>query len=393
MGCTSSNSEKFSVKDSSFANVAFLPDFFDHYYLDKKLTQGQFAQVRALAKLPSAYVAVDEEIKLNDEGNTGSKGRCAKILDLRDRRRPGKACPEKRDLAAMEVHHWKSVGHHPNCAKLVGAYLYENICFIVTEKCNRSLYHHMKDMPDLTELSLAKLVHQMLSALCHLHSVRLVHRDVRADNFLVGGMLGDTVKLCDFGLATSLPAQGKVYGPVGTAGFMCPEMLTEGWYDEKADIWSLGVTVYALLFGNFPCQSKGTEGDVMIQSWPPSSELADKESRSPEASDFVHALLQPCAENRPSAAEASNHSYMATVATGRDMNGVAMPSLRPMLDSARMAGAIATVDMSQRTDLDNLVSKVQFQKLGVRMPDDWKSHQVSMAMATFSLKESRFAGA
>jgi serine/threonine protein kinase len=246
------------------------------------------------------------------------------------------------------------------------------------EKCRDSLYNYMADTPDLTEESLGKLVYQMLAALSHLHSYRLVHRDVKPDNFLVGGADGSTVKLCDFGHAAFLPKEGKLCEPVGTYGFMCPQMLRGELYDAKADIWSLGVTVYVLLFGTFP----------YAFNKPPRFKAADEmqEPCSTDASSFVRELLQPDDEHRPSASEALDLPYMTTIGTPRDMNSEALPSLHPMLELAQQAGAIAPHDIYRKTALDDSMSKVQFDKLGVRMPDAWKTHQISMERVSFSSK-------
>jgi serine/threonine protein kinase len=181
-------------------------------------------------------------------------------------------------------------------------------------------------MSDLTEASLGKIVHQMLAALVHLHSFRLVHRDVHPDNFLVGGTLGDTVKLCDFGRAAFLLEDGKLCKPAGTYAFMSPQMLTGEEYDEKTDIWSLGVTVYAFLFGAFPYEFNGVDiskVQAVTTCNPPKFEAASemKESRSSDASNFVRALLQSDVEHRPCASEAFDLPYMKMVGTSCDMNG------------------------------------------------------------------------
>merc|ERR1712190_715142 len=115
---------------------------------------------------------------------------------------------------------------------------------MVMERCHCSLFDHIKNMPDLTERTLGHIFWQMLQSLSHLHSVQVVHRDVKPANFLVGGESGQIVKLCDFGLSDRLPKQRKLFDIVGTPPYLCPEMLREEGYDCKSDVWSLGVLAY-----------------------------------------------------------------------------------------------------------------------------------------------------
>jgi serine/threonine protein kinase len=95
----------------------------------------------------------------------------------------------------------------------------------------------------------------------HLHSNSIVHRDIKLDNILIiDGEEGATAKLADFGFATILPqGQKHLSSFKGTRrGYMAPEIhicredptLT---YDGKAaDVFALGVVLFALVLGRLP---------------------------------------------------------------------------------------------------------------------------------------------
>lgn len=99
-------------------------------------------------------------------------------------------------------------------------------------------------------------------ALLHLHSNSIVHRDIKLDNILIfdhekGGI---TAKLADFGFATSLRSdQNTLNSYKGTRrGYMAPEIHackedSNKHYDPKAaDIFALGVVLFALVLGRLP---------------------------------------------------------------------------------------------------------------------------------------------
>jgi serine/threonine-protein kinase len=92
-------------------------------------------------------------------------------------------------------------------------------------------------------------VRQAALGLQHAHERGVIHRDVKPSNLLVCGAV---VKLTDFGLAL-LPGQERAGRVVGTPGYLAPEQALEPRStDERADLYSLGCTLYFLLTGRVP---------------------------------------------------------------------------------------------------------------------------------------------
>jgi serine/threonine protein kinase len=95
---------------------------------------------------------------------------------------------------------------------------------------------------------------QILLGLQHLHSLNIVHRDIKGDNLLLSE---GHVKLADFGTAKRFEEMATMKGTLSVAGtplWMAPEVLTgaanrraEKKYDTKADVWSVGCTVVEML--------------------------------------------------------------------------------------------------------------------------------------------------
>jgi len=202
------------------------------------------------------------------------------------------------------------------------------------------------------------------------------HRDIKPDNFLVGGEGGQVVKLCDFGLSALIPREGVVAGIFGTAPFMSPEMLYGRWYDDKTDVWSFAVIVYALLFGSFPYTPEERSSPAMkvairagtTPSFQPAATgcgVASRGSRSPVRSEaamqLVKTLLDRDQHSRPSAREALGMILICESLHGCHLPHLDLPTLRPMLHAAKKIGVFETRDPTEVTADDVLLNQLQTQ--------------------------------
>ena len=94
---------------------------------------------------------------------------------------------------------------------------------------------------------------QALRALAYIHARGLIHHDVKPSNLVVAG---DTVKLLDFGLAGARTS--KLDGIRGTVRYLAPEIAKGGPIDERADLYSLGVTLYQVTTRRLPFEGETT---------------------------------------------------------------------------------------------------------------------------------------
>ncbi|MCO5580482.1 hypothetical protein L7F22_034350 [Adiantum nelumboides] len=114
----------------------------------------------------------------------------------------------------------------------------------------------------LTESQVAEIFFAALRAVAFCHGRGIMHGDIKMENLLLPceGCNYTEIKLADFGFASEfwdLSGQRKmVYRGRGTLPYMAPEMLKARPYDEKADIWSLGVLLFFLLCWQYPFQGK-----------------------------------------------------------------------------------------------------------------------------------------
>ncbi|GFN96515.1 tkl family protein kinase [Plakobranchus ocellatus] len=99
--------------------------------------------------------------------------------------------------------------------------------------------------------TICRYVFQISHALFDIHSLKIVHGDIKLDNILVDAELNP--RICGFDLSECLPpVQNHIEGRRGTAGFIAPEMDLDprGRFDGfKTDAYSLGAVLVCLLFG------------------------------------------------------------------------------------------------------------------------------------------------
>ncbi|CAJ1965565.1 unnamed protein product [Cylindrotheca closterium] len=211
--------------------------------------------------------------------------------------------------------------HHPHILELFDVFEESSYIHIVSELCmGGELYERIGSGDwNATEKESAKLLLNILSAIAYLHENGVVHRDLKASNFLFATKSTNTnVKIIDFGLARKLPLTESANGTivdhrlttkVGTAYYVAPEVLLQDSYDSKCDIWSIGVIAFLVLSrGKLPyCGQDEKQTLAMVKdqklhcTYEP-AEIWDELDKS--AKDFCQALMQRDPAVRPTAKEA-----------------------------------------------------------------------------------------
>lgn len=208
--------------------------------------------------------------------------------------------------------------HHPNIMKLYHFYEDPKRYLLITDICKGGdLYECIKEKR-LNAKEGAICLKQILSAVDLMHQLKIVHRDLKPENVLLEAR-GDVnqIKIIDFGTARFFNNSDLMTEKIGTFSYMAPEIFSSGGYDEKCDIWSIGVIAYVIMVGKFPIEEVDERKMVkQIEKWDPDTCKAfnDEEFRKidPDAQDFIQRCLQR-AENRQSAAELMQHKFIRLV--------------------------------------------------------------------------------
>jgi len=179
------------------------------------------------------------------------------------------------------------------------------------------VFDRLEEQPNYhySEIQCAKIVKQMVNSIRYLHSKKVIHRDLKLENFLFDDEVSDNIRLIDFGLSKHFVQDGDKHNDaVGTPYTIAPETI-KGEYDEKVDVWALGVITYLLLSGDPPFGGMDGEALMTIRQnildcnlvfEPP--EIWDNVSET--AKNFIRKLLTEDPNDRPSAMEAQRLEWL-----------------------------------------------------------------------------------
>ncbi|KAH8157708.1 hypothetical protein CIB48_g10539 [Xylaria polymorpha] len=187
---------------------------------------------------------------------------------------------------------------HPNILQLFGHFHDSKRVFLILEFAAKGeLYKHLRRENRFPEWKASQYIAQMASALRYLHRKHVIHRDIKPENILVG--IHGEIKISDFGWSMIKPGS------------------SDNSYNEKVDLWSLGVLTYEFLVGEAPFE----DTPVMTQRRIARADMTIPSFVSPEARDLIKKLLVLDPEKRIPLDQVQTHPWIVkhcVKGTGRD---------------------------------------------------------------------------
>ncbi|XP_061605413.1 serine/threonine-protein kinase BRSK1 isoform X2 [Phyllopteryx taeniolatus] len=141
---------------------------------------------------------------------------------------------------------------HPHVLKLHDVYENNKYLYLVLEHVSGGeLFDYLVKKGRLTPKEARKFFRQIISALDFCHSYSICHRDLKPENLLLDEK--NNIRIADFGMASLQVGDSLLETSCGSPHYACPEVIRGEKYDgRRADVWSCGVILFALLVGALP---------------------------------------------------------------------------------------------------------------------------------------------
>ena len=200
--------------------------------------------------------------------------------------------------------------NHPYSVKLYNHFEDNEKLYLIMELAsNGNLYNFIqnnKNQKIKTKEMIKKIIIQVIEIIKYLHSLDIIYRDIKPENILLDKDYN--VKLCDYGWASYLSKGQFCSAYCGTPEYVSPEVIKKYPYNEKVDIWGIGVLIFELVFGYPPFTSNFNEdrfnnikeGKI---NWP-------KDLNDMELKDLIEKILKVNHKDRISLDEIEKHQWL-----------------------------------------------------------------------------------
>ncbi|KAM9297912.1 hormonally up-regulated neu tumor-associated kinase homolog A-like [Morus bassanus] len=212
---------------------------------------------------------------------------------------------------------------HPNVVRLYETLETDNSFYMVMELClGGDLLDRICDKKRLAEREVRRYTRQILSAVEHLHCQGIVHRDLKIENFLLDE--NNNIKIVDFGLSNTAKfdslSQELLHTQCGSPAYAAPELLAHRKYGPKVDVWSIGVSMFAMLTGTLPFTVEPFNIKQLHQKMLIGEISPIPSDISPGAVHFMQSLLEPDPAKRPGVKEAIKDKWLNEGFTRKILN-------------------------------------------------------------------------
>ncbi|UJR33571.1 hypothetical protein I4U23_021009 [Adineta vaga] len=198
---------------------------------------------------------------------------------------------------------------HKNIVQLHEVMETENSYYIVMDLVEGNEFvKYLTKKKQLDENETRKYIRQIVSAVDHMHRARVIHRDIKLQNFMLDQ--NNDLVIIDFGLSNCLDEKGFLMTQCGSPAYAAPEIFAHQEYGPAVDIWSIGVNMYAMLLGKLPFKVEHRSRNLakLHACILKGCEIPNTLSR--DCQDLLTRLLEPSPTKRITMPEILRHPFL-----------------------------------------------------------------------------------
>jgi len=202
---------------------------------------------------------------------------------------------------------------HDNIIRYYDFYEDVHFLYVVMELCKGGeVFAKIVELKRFSEKNAASLGQQMLRSIEYCHGMKIAHRDIKAENFMLAEPhIAAQVKMIDFGMACKYEDGQVLTELCGSPHYLAPELIGQK-YDYRADTWAFGVLLYLLQYGHYPYDAKHPR-DIMVKILTEPIRWQTKVKLSKNGLDFLKKLLEHDPKKRMTPTDALQHQWMKLV--------------------------------------------------------------------------------
>lgn len=175
--------------------------------------------------------------------------------------------------------------------------------------CGGDLLKYISKTQKVSESMGKYLFKQILDGIEYCHKKKIVHRDIKLDNILLNA--AGELKICDFGVSKIIGPNEYLQDKCGTPAYIAPEILRyEPCQGFSSDVWSLGVVLYAILYGTVPFKAQNiNELNKLIIA----GKFTLKDSISSSARNLLNSMFNIDQHKRITIKEIKRHIWLKSI--------------------------------------------------------------------------------
>ncbi|EXJ81169.1 CAMK/CAMKL/GIN4 protein kinase [Capronia epimyces CBS 606.96] len=343
--------------------------------LAKHAMTGQVAAVKIVSKKSAALVQSASMARMDNEDSSAMIAAGPRTMPF----------GIEREVVIMKLI------EHPNIINLYDIWENRGELYLVLEYVSGGeLFDYVSSNGALPEEEAARLYRQIIAGLSYCHSFNICHRDLKPENILLDAQRN--IKLADFGMAALQPDGTWLNTSCGSPHYAAPEIIQgERYRGDKADIWSTGIILFAMLNGFLPFDGGTLPNTLRLVK---KGEYYLPPSLSIEAADLIQRILQKRPEKRISMEQIWSHpllckyeKYHASLVAPEPLVSAARPVI--VGKQVRRISRRADIDPEILRNLATLWHGEKVEELVKRLMSEEPSHEKLFYWALMKFREDQ----